>query len=81
MILHYKNKQYKLSLCDGFYLTTKDKSNARVESILNTLQESNNIQEWMTMFNTQFYVTLNGVEVDLNKVHNLMLENQFDYIY
>jgi uncharacterized 2Fe-2S/4Fe-4S cluster protein (DUF4445 family) len=73
--LHYKSKSYDLTLFDNYYITTVFGS-GKVESILNALQ-SGRINRFKQVTNTQFTVTHNGVEIDCNDVHTLLL-NQFN---
>ena len=75
--LHYNSRFYDLTLHDGFYITTVNGSNsATIESILNALQ-SGKCSRWKSFFNKQFTVTQDGIEIDCNDVHSILL-NQFN---
>ena len=64
MILHYKNRNYALTLHDGFYLTTvKPSKSGVIESILCALQASKRVESFMQKTGIQFTVTYRGAEV------------------
>ena len=73
MILHYKNRQYELTLFDGFYLTTvKPSTSGAVESILNALQDGRRVESFMSKTGIQFTVTNNGILVNPKDVISLI---------
>ena len=73
MILHYKNRNYALTLHDGFYLTTvKPSKSSAIESILCALQESKRVESFMSKTGIQFTVTNNGILVNPKDVISLI---------
>jgi hypothetical protein len=73
MILHYRNKNYALTLVDGFYLTTvKPSTSGNIESILCALQESKRFDSFKQKTGIQFTVTNNGIEVNPKDVISLI---------
>ena len=73
MILHYKNRNYELTLFDGFYLTTvKPTTSSVIESILCALQESKRVDSFMSKTGIQFTVTNNGIFVNPKDVISLI---------
>ena len=76
MELHYKGKTYELCLFDSYYMSTKcETSDDDIESILNSMQEGGT-NNWMKEFNIHFTVTQNGKNIDVNEVHNLLLNEE-----
>jgi hypothetical protein len=76
MELHYKGKTYELCLFDSYYMSTKcETSDDDIESILNSMQEGDT-NNWMKEFNIHFTVTQNGKNIDVNEVHNLLLNEE-----
>jgi len=73
MILHYRNRNYALTLFDGFYLTTvKPTKSSVIESILCALQESKRVDAFMSKTGIQFTVSKNGILVNPEDVISLI---------
>ena len=73
MILHYKNRNYALTLHDGFYLTTvKPSKSGVIESILCALQDGRRVESFMQKTGIQFTVTNNGILVKPKDVISLL---------
>lgn len=73
MILHYKNRHYKLALLEGFYLTTiKPSTSGAIESILCALQDGRRVESFMSKTGIKFTVTHNGAEISPEDVISLL---------
>lgn len=73
MILHYKNRNYALTLHEGFYLTTvKPSKNGVIESILCALQDGRRVESFMQKTGIQFTVTYRGAEIRPKDVISLL---------